>query len=89
MHELLFYAAVGWMTVLLVATVLLVVRPRSGALGRLLALDTLALILIAVLVLYAGAEGAGVYLDAAIALALLSFISTLAAARYHDEGQPF
>ena len=41
------------------------------------------------LVLYAGAEGAGVYLDAAIALALLSFISTLAAARYHDEGQPF
>ena len=88
MHDLVFYLAVGWMTGLLVASVVLVVRARV-VLARLLALDMLVLILVALLVLFSDANRRGVYLDAALALALLSFVATLAGARYHAEGRPF
>ena len=78
----------AWMTVLLVVSVAAVIRMRSTA-GRILALDMLTLILVALLVLYADANRSAYYLDAALILALLAFIGTLAAARYHGERKIF
>ncbi len=88
MHETVFYLAVVWMTLLLGVSVLLVIRARSTAV-RILALDQLTLILIALLVLYADTSRAPYYLDAALLLSLLAFVATLAAARYYGEGRIF
>lgn len=88
MHEGVFALAAAWMTGLLAVAVLYVIRARS-AMVRILALDALTLILVALLILYADATGTAYYLDAALALALLSFVGTLAAARYHSEGRLF
>lgn len=88
MHAAVFYVATIWMTGLLIISGVLVIRGRS-AMERILALDVLTLILIALLILYADATTTSYYLDAALALTLLSFIATLAAARYHSEGRLF
>lgn len=88
MHEITFYLAVGWMSVLLVVSLVAVIRLRSTA-GRILALDTLTLILVALLVLYGDANRTSHYLDAALILALLAFVATVAAARYHGERKIF
>ncbi|MGC4191229.1 MAG: monovalent cation/H+ antiporter complex subunit F [Thermomicrobiales bacterium] len=88
MHELVYYAAMVWMVGLLCLCIVQVVRAKS-TLVRILALDTLTLVLIALLVLYSTTTGKGYYIDAAIMLALLSFSSTVAAARYHSERRIF
>lgn len=88
MHEAVFAAAAVWMTILLGVVVVYVIRAGS-TMVRILALDTLTLILIAFLILYADATRSPYYLDAAVALALLSFVATVAAARYHSEGRLF
>lgn len=88
MHEIIFYLAFVWMTGLFVASVAAVIRLPTTA-GRILALDTLTLILVALLVLYADALRSPYYLDAALILALLAFIGTVAAARYHGERKIF
>ncbi len=82
MHVLVFYLAMIWSAVLFGVTVFLVLRAKTG-LARLLALDTLTLILIAFLILFVHANRATYYLDAVLMLALLSFIGTLAAAWYY------
>jgi multisubunit Na+/H+ antiporter MnhF subunit len=86
MHDLVYDIALGWMTVMLGVCVLEVVRAKS-VMVRMLALDTLTLVLVAVLVLYATTQGATYFLDAALVLALVSFLGTIAAARYHSEGR--
>ncbi len=88
MHEIVFYLAFAWMTVLLVTSVAAVIRLRSTA-GRILALDMLTLILVALLVLYADANRSSYYMDAALVLSLLAFIATLVLARYHGERKVF
>ncbi len=88
MHETVYYIAMVWMTGLLCICIGLVVWARS-ALVRVLAIDTLVLVLIALLVLYSATTGKGYYIDAAIMLALLSFITSVAAARYHSEHRIF
>ena len=88
MHELVFYLATAWMTVLLSASVVAVIGLSSTA-GRILALDMLTLILVVLLVLYGDAERTPYYLDAALILALLAFVGTLAAARYFGERKIF
>ena len=88
MHETVFYLAFAWMTVLLVASVAAVIRLRSTA-GRILALDMLTLILVALLVLYAAANRSSYYIDAALVLSLLAFLATLVLARYHGERKVF
>ncbi len=88
MHEIVFYFAFVWMTVLLVVSVAAVIRLRSTA-GRILALDTITLILVALLVLYAGANRSPYYMDSALVLSLLGFVATLALARYHGERRIF
>ena len=88
MHEIVFYVAVAWMTVLLVVGVVAVVGISSTT-GRILALDTLTLVLVALLVLYGDAQREVYYLDVALILALLAFVGTLAAARYYGERKIF
>jgi multicomponent Na+:H+ antiporter subunit F len=85
-HETVFYVAAVWMTGLLAAGVVLVIRARS-TMVRILALDTVSLVLIAVLILLAAARHTPYYLDAALILALLSFASTIATARFQSEGK--
>lgn len=88
MHTIVFYAAAGWMTVLLVVSVISTIRLRATA-GRILALDTLTLVLVGLLVLYGDIFQTSYYLDAALILALLAFVATIAAARYHGERRIF
>lgn len=88
MHEIVFYVAAVWMTALLAVCVASVALLRSTA-SRILALDTLTLVLVALLVLYADSQRSAFYLDAALVLALLSFLGTLAAARYYGTRRMF
>lgn len=88
MHEIVFYLAFAWMTVLLVTSAAVVIRLRSTA-GRILALDTLTLIVVALLVLYADANRSPYYMDAAVVLSLVAFMATLVLARYHGERRIF
>lgn len=80
--------ALFWVTLLLVAGGLALVRARD-ALQRIVALDLLAVIVVALLALLCYLRGQAYYFDAAVALALLSFVATVAAARYLDQGGPF
>lgn len=81
MHALVYYVAMGWLAVLVAAVMVVTLRSRS--LGtRILAVDTVTLLLVVVLVLVAVYTGVSSYLDAALFVALLSFAGTLAAARY-------
>jgi multicomponent Na+:H+ antiporter subunit F len=79
--ELVVLAAFGWSTVLLAAGGLILLRAQD-TLHRLVALDVLASILIIVLTTLSYVDGVSYYVDAALALALLSFAATLVAARY-------
>ena len=56
MTEIVFYVALVWMLVLLLATVVIVIR-GDGTLTRVLGLDALSLILTAVLILYSTTTG--------------------------------
>lgn len=80
--------ALAWMIVLLAVSAVTMLRAQRSYV-RILALDTMTLILIGVLVLYAARQNEAYYLDAALILALLSFISTIAAARYRAVGRPY
>jgi multicomponent Na+:H+ antiporter subunit F len=86
-HDAVFYAGVLWMTILLGVSVVLVVRARS-TFSRIVALDMVILILAGLLALLASAQGVSYYLDAALVLALISGVSTIAAARYASGEQP-
>ena len=88
MHEIVFYVAFVWMTVLLVVSAAAMIRLRSTA-ARILALDLLTLILVALLVLYADAQRSSYYMDAALVLSLLAFLATLVLGRYHGERKIF
>ncbi|MDQ3435455.1 MAG: monovalent cation/H+ antiporter complex subunit F [Actinomycetota bacterium] len=88
MHQAVFYVAALWLTGLVIACALRVLSARSTA-SRILALDTLVLILIGLLVLWSDAEGVAYFLDAALVLSVLAFAATLAAARFHGDGRIF
>jgi len=87
-NGVIFYIALIWMMGLLLTTVVMVIRANS-TMTRILALDALTLVLTAFLILYSTTTESSYYLDAALLLALLSFLSTLAAARYFSEGRIF
>lgn len=88
MSSVIFYAGIVWLALLL--GVMVVRLPRAGTTAqRILVLDLLTLILIGLLALTAGEDQRSYALDAALALALLSFIGTLAACRYHENRRPF
>ena len=88
MHESIFYVAMIWMAGLLSVGVVVVVR-ASSAITRVLALDMVSLLLVALLILYSDTQQVTYYLDAALVLALLSFAATVAAARYHSDQRIF
>jgi multicomponent Na+:H+ antiporter subunit F len=88
MHEVVYYAAMIWMTALLCVCIGVVIHSASGIV-RVLALDALTLVLISLLILYSTTTETSYYLDAALLLSLVSFISTIVAARYWGERQVF
>jgi multicomponent Na+:H+ antiporter subunit F len=88
MPDVVIGAAFAWITLLLLAGGLLLLRARD-TLHRLLALDTLVVIVIALLTILSYLRDVSYYIDAALALALLAFTATLIAARYVQRGGPF
>ncbi len=88
MSDVVFYIAMIWLVVLFSVCVVMVARAKSG-LVRVLSLDTMTLVLVALLIVYSSTTHTSFYLDAALVLALLSFISVLAVARYHGERRLF
>lgn len=88
MHDVVFYIALIWLVILFSILVVMTARAESG-LVRVLMLDTLTLITVALLVIYSATTQTSYYLDAALVLALISFISVIAAARYHSERRLF
>lgn len=86
MHLTVVSAASIWMTVLLAAIVIFATKARSNAV-RILAVDAMTLLLVAVLILYSAANRQSYYMDAALALALVSFVGTVAAARRLASGR--
>jgi multicomponent Na+:H+ antiporter subunit F len=80
MHTAVFGAAAVWMTILLALLVIFAIRTRSTTV-RILAIDALALVLVALLVFYSTFSQQPYYLDAALAISLFSFIGTVVAAR--------
>ena len=88
MHEIVFYVAFVWMTILLVISVAAVVRLGSTA-RRILALDMLTLILVARLLLYADSERSQYYMDAGLVLAPLALLAPLVLGRCCGETGTF
>jgi multicomponent Na+:H+ antiporter subunit F len=84
----IFYVAIAWLAVLLGVVVVRLARARSTG-ERILALDLLTLVLVGLLAIAAGEDQRSYALDAALALALLSFVATLAASRYYESRRPF
>ena len=85
---MIFFVAIAWLATLLGVVVVRLARARSSG-ERILALDLLTLVLIGLLAIAAGESQRSYTLDAALALALLSFIATLAASRYYESRRPF
>lgn len=88
MPDWLFNLAIVWLAALIGVTIVLVIRARSITV-RLLAADLLTLLLVALLVVFAQHERSAYYFDAALILALLTFVGTVAAGRYYRLGRPF
>lgn len=88
MHEIVYYAAMVWMSGLLCVCIGMVIRTHSSVV-RILGFDALTLIIIALLILYSTTTESSYYLDAALMLSLVSFVSTIVAARYSSERKIF
>lgn len=81
MIDLVFGVAFVWALLLLVLGGVLLLR-AADTLHRVLALDVLVTIVILLLTTLSYVENVSYYVDAALALALLSFTGTLVAVRY-------
>ena len=88
MSDIVFYVAIAWLAVLLGVTVIRLAAARTTG-QRILALDLLTLVLIGLLALAAGEDQRSYALDAGLALALLSFVATLAACKYYENRRPY
>jgi multicomponent Na+:H+ antiporter subunit F len=88
MPDIVLEVAFGWATLLLVGGGVLLLRAPS-TLQRILALDVLVAIVIALLTILSYLRDVSYYIDAALALALLSFTATLVAANHVVRGRPF
>jgi multicomponent Na+:H+ antiporter subunit F len=88
MSGFVFYAGIVWVALLLGVIVLRLARARSSG-ERIMVLDLLTLVLIGLLALAAGEDQRSYALDAALGIALLSFVATLAACRYYERRSPF
>jgi multicomponent Na+:H+ antiporter subunit F len=88
MPDVVMAIALGWATLLVLGGGVLLLR-ASDALHRVLALDVLVVFVIALLAVLSYLRDFSYYVDAALALALLSFTATLVAARHVIRGGPF
>lgn len=88
MQNFIYFAAAIWVVLLSAVVMVVLVRNRQIEM-RILAFDTLGFLLVGLLALISLSVETSYYLDAALVLALLSFIGTLAAARYHGERRLF
>jgi multicomponent Na+:H+ antiporter subunit F len=88
MPDVVIAIALGWVTLLVLGGGVLLLR-ASDALHRMLALDVLVVFVIALLAVLSYLRDVSYYIDAALALALLSFTATLVAARHVIRGGPF
>jgi multicomponent Na+:H+ antiporter subunit F len=88
MPDIVLEIAFGWATLLLVGGGVLLLRAQS-TLQRILALDVLVSIVIALLTILSYLRDRSYYIDAALALALLSVTATLVAANHVVRGRPF
>jgi multicomponent Na+:H+ antiporter subunit F len=88
MSEVVFYGGIVWLALLLGVVVVHLARAPTTA-QRILALDLLTIVLVGLLALAAGDDERAYALDAALALALLGFVATLAACRYYEDRSPF
>lgn len=88
MSEVIFYASTVWLAGLLGIVVVRLAGAGRPA-ERILAIDLLTLILIGLLALTASHDARPHVLDTALALALLSFVATVAACRYYEDRRPF
>lgn len=86
MHSIMFTIATLWVAGLIGVGVALALR-APGILLRVLALNIVTTMLVGILALFASARVSAHYLDAALVLALLSFVGTMAAARFDAEGR--
>jgi len=86
--EIVAAVALAWSALLLVAGGVLLLR-SGDALHRVLALDVLVAIVIVLLTVLSYVRDASYYIDAALALALLSLTSTPVAVRHVIRGRPF
>ena len=88
MPDVVMAVALGWASLLVLAGGVLLLR-ASDVLHRVLALDVLVVIVIVLLAILSYLRDVSYYIDAALALALLSFTATLVAARHVIRGGPF
>lgn len=88
LHDVVFHGAAIWMTGLAGACIAMIVRQPS-ALVRIAVLDLLTVIVIGLMLVFSTQRGTEYLLDVALALAILSFLATLAAARFHGRGSLF
>jgi len=72
---------------LIPATYRVVIGPTPS--DRLQAIDTITTLLIGIIVLLGLVQGSSLVIDVGIALAALSFVGTLAVARYISDGKVF
>jgi len=79
--DVVLVVAFSWATLLLVAGGVLLLR-SSDNLHRLLALDVIGTLVVILLTTLSYLNGVAFYIDSALALALLSFVATLVAARF-------
>jgi len=80
--------ALAWTTLLLLGGGVVLLRSRD-TLHRVLALDVLVSIVVVLLTVLSYLRDVSYYVDAALALALLSFVATLVAVRHVTRGRPF
>lgn len=88
MPELVVIIALFFVTVTLAACVAVLQR-ADDVLERIVAFELITVICIALLALLTYLNDVAYYLDAALALAALSFVATLAAIRSYGGGGPF
>jgi len=79
--------ALAWATLLVLGGGVVLLRSHD-TLHRVLALDVLVSIVVALLTILSYLRDVSYYLDAALALALLSFVATLVAVRHLNRGIP-
>ena len=82
--EMLLYAALAMVAAALLISFIRVVRGPSLP-DRVVAVDLIGVCSVGLMVLGAGASNERAYLDAAVVIALLSFLATVAYARYAEK----